>query len=505
MLVNRSNYYAPYFTKKAVRGASTAAEKQTFMARYRKILTKFVGDDTRQITKLPKKLNSHERRLVHTLAEEFDLHHAGTGWHWPHNRRRVCIWKDGCSGPSAPAPAPSRQASDEPRSRGRCDKRKTGDRNAPGGGGGGVVGSAVAATPTTFNHDRLRNVRRRVTLTVNVEGEHTERCPSLEMHIGRGTGSWLLAMHSDKHPPTTFTLEEWETVRSRLRHTSSRRAESARATSPPAPTKAEIQAAHKIALAMRVLQEFYGSNPVTVGIKGNLVAEHFASGRASFAGSRSSAAGLKGTDPLSAHINALKHGGVGLDAGIIEHLHTLRRLGNRARHPDTPPFTAPDKPRVAAAVFAVAAHVDAALHGHAAAGCALAGDRAARDMYSERRRAPSGDTMHTDAHPPTAFTASEWDGAASTLASLRTHLRPQGRAARGIAAGMRALQEGYATSFTEVGLAGVHVAELFARGPTSFMQAPPAPSRRSVSLLGRARRQHMLLTLPCTVATRVAS
>ena len=67
---------------------------------------------------------------------------------------------------------------------------------------------------------------------------------------------------------------------------------------------------------------------------------------------------------LSHYVNKLQSRGA-CSPAIVAHLHTLRELGNNARHVNTPDFRAADKPRVAHAVYAVATFVaDRALAGH---------------------------------------------------------------------------------------------------------------------------------------------
>eukprot|EP00037_Helgoeca_nana_P037875 m.18159 g.18159 ORF g.18159 m.18159 type:complete len:545 (+) comp9546_c0_seq1:428-2062(+) len=145
-----------------------------------------------------------------------------------------------------------------------------------------------------------------------------------------------VAMHDDDHPPTAFDHAEWVRLRDRLyyahRETGDRRA----------------AVTHKVAKAMNVLQEDYKTRFVSVGLKGAQIAELLAVSSKSFIGHS-----MSDRTSLNDYIKELQKRG-DIDRTLSKHLHTLRVLGNNARHEYTPPFTAPDKPKVADAVYAVA-------------------------------------------------------------------------------------------------------------------------------------------------------
>ena len=88
-----------------------------------------------------------------------------------------------------------------------------------------------------------------------------------------------------------------------------------------------------------------------VGIKGAIIAELFAIGPTSF---------MQLEFPgsiLNDHIKELRRRG-NVDSSTQDQLHVLRRLGNNARHANSPAFTPSDKPKVADAVCAIAALVE---------------------------------------------------------------------------------------------------------------------------------------------------
>ena len=106
---------------------------------------------------------------------------------------------------------------------------------------------------------------------------------------------------------------------------------------------------------MNILQEDYGTRFVPVGIKGAIIAEYFAIGDTSVM-----QLVIPGDTTLAAHIMSLRRRG-DIDDASTDQLHVLRKLGNNARHVNTPAFTPADKPRVAHAAYTIAALVERTL------------------------------------------------------------------------------------------------------------------------------------------------
>jgi hypothetical protein len=136
---------------------------------------------------------------------------------------------------------------------------------------------------------------------------------------------------------------------------------------------------------------------VVVGIKGALVAEHFAVMPGCVKPSRQILKRDGRPGDLHDYIKQLEHSGV-VDRAGTKCLDTLRRLGNNARHKETSPFTAADKPRVADAVYAVAELTAAQLNI-----CVAPAVRAAPPRPLARVAQPAPPARHASpAHAPRA-------------------------------------------------------------------------------------------------------
>ena len=150
----------------------------------------------------------------------------------------------------------------------------------------------------------------------------------------------LVDMHTDAHPPTGFTRQEWATVRDGL-HTAGK---------PFKANKADARRAlFRAALAMNLTQENYKHQLSVVGQQGGrLFAEracHFILGRRP----QKKADGKEET--LNERIQQLGAAGFG---ALIDDMHALRMFGNRVDHDDLPDLRPNEKPDVVHRVYRIA-------------------------------------------------------------------------------------------------------------------------------------------------------
>jgi len=161
------------------------------------------------------------------------------------------------------------------------------------------------------------------------------------------TGPSRVVMHEDAHPPMAFDHGEWVQLRDRLFHAPS-------SSQHPRATKAR-----EVAKAMNVIQDDYSTRMSEVAIKGALIAEHFAIGRAGVMQLQLQ------SNTLYDHIEELARTQA-ISREVKDALSTLRKLGNNARHANLPPISPADKPKIAEAVFLVASATETIIFGDAA-------------------------------------------------------------------------------------------------------------------------------------------
>lgn len=137
------------------------------------------------------------------------------------------------------------------------------------------------------------------------------------------------SMHSDPHPPTLFSHDEWVNLRDRL------------FTCNNSTDKRHTSAQH-IAKAMNILQDDYSTRMNTVGIKGSEIAEYFAIAPNGIMQQpwQKNPDGRVVTS-LFVYIDLLKTNKA-ISSDLVHDLHQLRILGNNARHPHLPAFTVCD-------------------------------------------------------------------------------------------------------------------------------------------------------------------
>ncbi|CAN0424137.1 unnamed protein product [Lampetra fluviatilis] len=107
--VDASTHKMPRGSAETATQIAPSVSSSSTLEELRKRVEGFVADPARNRLDFPATLNSHERMLVHQLAEELGLGHASTGLG---NQRHVAAWKQGEGAPAVAkptSPASSRQ------------------------------------------------------------------------------------------------------------------------------------------------------------------------------------------------------------------------------------------------------------------------------------------------------------------------------------------------------------------------------------------------------------
>ncbi|XP_078452956.1 DNA-binding protein SMUBP-2 isoform X2 [Lampetra planeri] len=100
--VDASTHKMPRGSAETATQIAPSVSSSSTLEELRKRIEGFVADPARNRLDFPATLNSHERMLVHQLAEELGLGHASTGLG---NQRHVAAWKQGEGAPAVAKPS----------------------------------------------------------------------------------------------------------------------------------------------------------------------------------------------------------------------------------------------------------------------------------------------------------------------------------------------------------------------------------------------------------------